>query len=60
METLAKQIKKSGISKTLYQSIADEFKTNALYVGQIARGVRTPTRGKGLKILNRLRELTSK
>ncbi|HAP94520.1 XRE family transcriptional regulator [Epilithonimonas hominis] len=60
METLAKQIKKTEVAKTAYQSIADEFNSSALYVGQIARGERTPIRGIGKKILDRLQELTSK
>lgn len=60
METLAKQIKETDVAATPYQMIAAELNTSALYVGQIARGERIPTRGKGLKILNKLKELTSK
>ncbi len=60
METLAKQIKNSEVAKTPYQVIADELDTTVLYVGQIARGERIPIRGKGLKILNKLKQLTSK
>jgi hypothetical protein len=58
METLATQIRKTVKSKTPYQIIANEFNTSELYVGQIARGDRLPIRGKGLKILNRLKEIT--
>lgn len=57
MKTLAQKIKK--ISQTPYQSIATEFNTTVLYVGQIARGERIPQRGKGLKIKNKLEELTN-
>lgn len=60
METLAKQIKNSEVAKTPYQVIADELDTTVLYVGQSARGERIPIRGKGLKILNKLKQLTSK
>ena len=58
METLAKKIRESVKSKSPYQIIADEFETSELYVGQIARGERLPVRGKGLKILNKLKEIT--
>ncbi|SHK69171.1 hypothetical protein [Epilithonimonas mollis] len=60
METLAKQIKKTDVAKTPYQVIADECDTTVLYVGQIARGERNPIRGKGLEVLKKLKELTSK
>jgi len=59
-ETLAKQIRKTVQRKTVYQEIADKFNSNALYVGQIARGERIPIRGKGLKILNELQQLIQK
>ncbi|ROH98316.1 XRE family transcriptional regulator [Chryseobacterium sp. G0240] len=54
METLAKQLRKSVKIRTPYQEIAYKFSSNALYVGQIARGERVPIRGKGLKILKEL------
>lgn len=60
METLAKQLRKSGKNKTLYQRVAEKFNTTELYVGQIARGERVPVRGKGLQVLNELKELTKK
>ena len=56
MKTLAEKIKK--IAETPYQKVAREFNTTDLYVGQIARGERIPKRGKGLKIKERLNELT--
>jgi hypothetical protein len=56
METLAEKIKSKR--ETPYQSVAKKYNTTALYVAQIARGERTPTKGKGLKILNELKELT--
>ncbi|WP_066435485.1 hypothetical protein [Chryseobacterium sp. CCH4-E10] len=58
METLAKQLRKTVKFTTPYQEIAAEFDTDPLYVGQIARGERKPIRGKGLKILNKIKELT--
>ena len=58
METIAEKVKK--ISETPYQKVAREFDTTELYVGQIARGERIPKRGKGLKIKERLNELTNK
>ncbi|MEI7486456.1 MAG: XRE family transcriptional regulator [Chryseobacterium sp.] len=60
MKTIAQQLRDSGKTKTPYQIIAEKFNTDVLYVGQIARGVRKPIRGKGLKILNELQELTQK
>ncbi|PTT19503.1 hypothetical protein DBR28_21365 [Chryseobacterium sp. HMWF028] len=57
METLAKKLKLKR--ETVYQSIAKKHNTEAEYVGKIARGERTPVRGKGLKILNELKELTN-
>ncbi len=56
METLVEKLKKK--TETPYQMVAREFDTTELYVGQIARGERIPQRGKGLKIKNRLIELT--
>ncbi|MEN5130684.1 hypothetical protein ATE49_11005 [Elizabethkingia miricola] len=56
MERLSEKIKQN--SKTPYQRIADQYNTTVLYVGQIARGERTPIRGKGLMILNELKQLT--
>ena len=58
METVAEKIKK--ISETPYQKDARELGTTVLYVGQIARGERIPTRGKGLLIKAKLDELTQK
>lgn len=58
METIAEKIRKK--SETLYQQVARELETTELYVGQIAREERVPTRGKGLKIKNRLKELLTK
>jgi hypothetical protein len=58
METVAEKLRK--LSETPYQKVAREFDTTALYVGQIARGERVPTRGKGLKIKERLNELATK
>lgn len=60
METLAKQIKETVVTPTAYQQIAKDCKTSVRYVGQIARGERNPIRGKGLKVLNKLKKLTSK
>ena len=55
METLARKVKK--IDATIYQRVAKQFKTTSLYVGQIARGERTPIRGKGLEIKNTLEKI---
>lgn len=55
METLAKKIKKN--TETVYQQIAKKYKTDADYVGKIARGDRIPVRGKGLLIKNELEKL---
>jgi hypothetical protein len=55
METLAKKIKEN--TKTVYQQIAKKYRTDADYVGKIARGERTPKSGKGLKIKNELEQL---
>ena len=55
METLARKVKK--IDATIYQRVAKEFKTTALYVGQIARGKRKPIRGKGLEIKKTLEKI---
>ncbi|AZA90949.1 Uncharacterised protein [Chryseobacterium nakagawai] len=56
METLAQKIKNKSV--TVYQTIAKKHNTDAEYVGKIARGERIPTRGKGLKILKELKDLT--
>jgi len=58
METIAKQIRETVKIKTPYQLVAEKCNTTTLYVGQIARGERKPIRGKGLRILNELKELT--
>lgn len=58
METMAKRLRDTVKIKTPYQSIAEKFDCDPLYVGQIARGERIPIRGKGLKILNEIKELT--
>ncbi|OWP83020.1 hypothetical protein BWK59_12745 [Flavobacterium davisii] len=52
METLAQKI--NHRITTPYQKIAQLLDTNVDYVGQIARGERTPKRGKGLKIKQEL------
>ncbi|MFS1522110.1 XRE family transcriptional regulator [Flavobacterium covae] len=52
METLAQKI--NHRVATPYQKIAKQFDTTVIYVGQIARGIRTPIRGKGLKIKQEL------
>lgn len=52
MEKISEKLKK--IQKTPYQEVAEKFSTTELYVGQIARGERKPTRGKGLKIKKEL------
>lgn len=57
METLAEKLKKKY--ETPYQKVAREFDTALEYVYQIASGTRKPIRGKGLKIKNRLEELTN-
>lgn len=56
-KTLAERIKK--IRKTPYQLIAEKYDTSEMYVGQIATGVRTPIRGKGLKIKQELEKLVN-
>ncbi|AYZ12920.1 XRE family transcriptional regulator [Chryseobacterium arthrosphaerae] len=56
METLAQKIKEKSI--TVYQTIAKKHNTDAEYVGKIARGERKPIRGKGLKILKELENIT--
>lgn len=45
--------------ETPYQRVAREFNVTTMYVGMVARGDRNPIRGKGLKIKQRLQELTS-
>lgn len=56
-DTLAKKIRER--TRTHYQIIADKYNTSTVYVGQIARGVREPLRGKGLKIKQELEKLVS-
>lgn len=56
MKTLAEKIRERH--KTPYQIVAEKFNTSEIYVSKIARGERTPTRGKGLMILNELKQLT--
>ncbi|WP_407512877.1 hypothetical protein, partial [Elizabethkingia miricola] len=56
MKTIATKIRKMRV--TPYQEIAKDFNTTTLYVGQIARGERIPKRGKGLRILHALEQLT--
>jgi hypothetical protein len=58
METLAQKIYKWG--KTPYQVLANKHNTSTMYVGQIARGTRNPTKGKGLIIKKDLEAMTQK
>lgn len=58
METKSKRI--IDTTETVYQRVAKKYNTSAEYVGKINRGFRKPTRGKGLKILNELKQLTEK
>lgn len=46
-KTLAEKLKNKFPS---YVDIAKKFDTNPNYVGDIARGLRNPIRGKGLKL----------
>ncbi|CAA0144820.1 XRE family transcriptional regulator [Tenacibaculum maritimum] len=55
MNTIAEKIQ--ALPQTHYQKIAKKFNTSTDYVGQIARGKRIPTRGKGLQIQEALKEL---
>lgn len=55
MESLAKKLRHKR--ETPYQRVARELDSSEIYVGQIARGQRNPTRGKGLKIKKMLEEL---
>jgi hypothetical protein len=45
------------LHQTVYQRIAAQTDTTTRYVGMIARGHRTPTRGKGLLVKQKLDEL---
>lgn len=56
MKAPTKKIIKSP--ETMFQIIARKHNTSAEYVGKINRGERNPTRGKGLMILNELKQLT--
>lgn len=58
METIAKRLRNAVKIKTPYQIIAEKFDCDPLYVGQIARGERTPIRGKGLQVLKEIKKLT--
>lgn len=53
-KTLAEKLKNKFPS---YVDIAKKFDTNPNYVGDIARGLRNPIRGKGLKIKKELEQL---
>ncbi|MGQ1929817.1 XRE family transcriptional regulator [Ornithobacterium rhinotracheale] len=56
IETISEKLKKVREKQSL-TAIADLYGTNLQYVSQIARGVRKPTRGKGLKIKQELEKL---
>lgn len=53
------KLKKVMRAETPYQRIARLEGVSVTYVGMIARAERAPVRGKGLKVYNRLKELTS-
>lgn len=57
METITSRLRQPVKFKTPYQEIAEKFKVGTFYVGQIARGERTPVRGKGLKVLKEIEKL---
>ena len=50
---------KTEMPKTPYRIIAEEFGVCIKFVGMIARGERTPQRGKGLLIKQRLEQLAN-
>ncbi len=53
-KTLAEKLKNKFPS---YVEIAKKYDTHPNYVGDIARGIRKPIRGKGLEIKKELEEL---
>jgi hypothetical protein len=57
MKSLAEKIK--DLPQTTYAIVAKEFNTTKAYVGQIARGERMPSRGKGLQIKQALEKITT-
>jgi len=58
METTTFKLRKPVKLKTPYQQLAEKFGVGEFYIGQIARGERTPIRGKGLQVLNEIKKLT--
>lgn len=56
---LSDKLLKNYRTETPYQRVAKEFGVTSRYVGMVARGQRKPTRGKGLKVKERLEEIAS-
>lgn len=46
-------------NKTVYQQVAEKYGVSVDYVGKIARTQRTPTKKKGLEIMQELESLIS-